>query len=417
MSNMSLKPDELATATDLIDGLYKHLLVGDVPEDASYMGLLSIDKPFGLDYRGFHEFYRNLLGFVLTRDDIGALWSQDAIERKIHSLLIVLAESRYGEEGAPDLSAIAQDWLADIGVEFDELRCYVPVVGLSVETELEIGKVTFHPLDSLRSEFEGKLISPYREHLHPLRDCIASSAFRAEKSRAIELLQIEVNRALNVLRLMGSLVWHNQPQGSIYVGGQEPKGSSYAVALGTQESVSKGVDTGRVIPPYRIDDEFLQVAGVYGLGHIRDIAGRESQTDLERAFMLAIQWYGEGIQETLPLHEFVKFYVAIESASKKKSEVSAKKHLPRRLSVLVYPWSKEKQRDLEEGIDDLIDDRNAVFHAGEPEKQSEDYLAWFSRVVAMQTLHHLRMAIEREGLDTKDALDSWVQQQYSTYLQ
>ncbi|MCH7611598.1 MAG: hypothetical protein IIB10_13050 [Chloroflexi bacterium] len=414
---MGLKPAELVTATEVIEGLCEHLLIQDVPEDASYTGFLSIDEPFGLDYKGFHEFYRRLLSFVLSLDDIGALWSQDAIEGKIHTLLIDLAKRRYEGEEAPDFASIAHDWLADIGVEFEEFGCYVPVVGLSIDTTLEIGTVMFHPLDSLRSEFEGQLISPYREHLHPLRDCIASSVIRAEKLRAIELLQIEVNWALNVLRLMGSLVWHNQPQGSIYVGGQEPKGSSYAVALGTQDSVSKGVDTGRVIPPFRIDDEFLQVAKVYGLDHIRDIASSDSQTELERAFLLSIQWYGEGIRETLPLYEFVKFYVAIEIASKKKSESSTKKHLPRRLSVLIYPWSKEKQRNLEDGIGDLIDERNAVFHGGSPEKQSEDYLAWFSRVVAMQTLHHLRMAIEQEGLDTKEALDSWVQQQYATYLQ
>jgi hypothetical protein len=414
---MTITTDELTTLTDLIAGLHQHMLITDVPEDASYKGFLSIDQPFGLGYRGFNEFYRGLLAFTLTLHGIGAQWSQGAIEQKIHTLLLALARSRYEDEQNPDFAAIASDWVADIDIQFEEFKCFVPVAGLSTERTLELGKVTFHPLESLKDAFEDKLISPFRGDLHPLRDCIASSVIRAERLRAIELLQVEVSRALNILRLMGSLVWHNQPQGSIYVGGREPKGAAYAAALGPKDSVSTGVNTGRVIPPFRIDDEFLQVARVYGLDLIRDMVGREAQTELERAFLLAIQWYGEGIQELLPLYRFVKFYVSMEIASKKKTEFSARNHLPRRLSVLIYPWSKQKQRQLELDIADLIDERNAVFHGGEPDQKTADYLAWFARLIAMQTLHHLRMGIQNDGLDSKDALDAWAQHQYATYLQ
>ena len=136
---------------------------------------------------------------------------------------------------------------------------------------------------------------------------------------------------------------------------------------------------------------------------------------LHKAFLLAVQWYGDAIQDLNELFSFVKFYVAIETAIKKSKE-SAKAAVPRRLSVLVEPFDKQRQRMIEADIGDLIDERNASFHSGTPSNRTIEYLAWFARVMSMQTLHHLRLRIEREGFTTEDDLEAWADSQFQKFL-
>jgi transposase len=54
---------------------------------------------------------------------------------------------------------------------------------------------------------------------------------------------------------------------------------------------------------------------------------------------------------------------------------------------------------------------------GKPQKLTEEQLAWLARVIAMQTLHHLRLKIKDEGLKSRDDLARWAQQRYANYFQ
>jgi hypothetical protein len=140
-----------------------------------------------------------------------------------------------------------------------------------------------------------------------------------------------------------------------------------------------------------------------------------SPTEIERAFLTAIQWFGRATQEQLPLVAFIKFYIAIEVALKRPGE-HAKSVLPRRIGVLLSPWDKSRLATLERDLGGFIDERNAVFHSGLPLAASPDRLRWDSRILSRQVLHQIRQKLASENWQTTDDLIAWVDNQYSDYL-
>lgn len=412
---MPILQEQLNKVASIIEDLYNHILLSDIPEDAPYLGYLSREQPFALDHKGYYVSYAELLRFVFALEGIGEAWSEEGIQGKLHELLLSLAALRADEDSSPDFHRITQEWLDGIDIQFKENTCYVPVIGLLVDEPLVIGDVTFHPLESVRDQLQEGIYSSFFSDLHPIRDCIATAQIKAEQRRATEILRVRADQALNILRFIGSLVWHRQPPRHIYIAGQQPKRTSYAIAMGAGGNVAGIGETEYTPLPYKVDQGFLRRANFYGLSFLQSLVRSQSLSSLEQAFLTAVQWYGDAMQDLVPLFAFVKFYVSIETATKKSNE-RAKQVLPRRVSVLIESWDKQKQRRLEADISDLIDERNAVFHGGKPENYSSEYLAWFARVLAMQTLHHLRLKIESNGFQAKDDLITWVDQQFNEYL-
>ncbi len=413
MSILEADSGRVATA---INGVYNHLLISDVPKNAPYKAPFNAIQLFGLDETGYYKEYKRLLQAVLAIDVINEKWSVTSLIDQIHELLYDLAKIKFQGNGEINFLEIADDWLRRINIEFPIQECYLPVIGLRVIVPVTIGSVTFYPFENIRQELEGRTISNFFEEISSYRDSFVGGKFRAESRKSSELLRIQTEEALNIFRYIGSLVWHREDPRHIYVAGQEKKRISYSLVV-RPDGLLDEIGHSEYSPvPYTVDDEFIQYANFYGFDFIQEITKKENRTQIEQNFLTAIQWYGDALQENNPLFAFSKFYTSIETAAKIENE-TASRVLPKRLSVLIETWNGEKQRYLEKQIKEMISDRNSVFHSGKPDKYTPEYLAWFSRVVAMQTLHHLRLLLVKENIQTKEDIKTWViKQDMAPYL-
>ncbi len=73
--------------------------------------------------------------------------------------------------------------------------------------------------------------------------------------------------------------------------------------------------------PFKADSIFINYAEFFGLSYFQSIFDQDVSS-IEDDLFAAIQWYGFAIQELSPLVSFVKFYIAIETATKKADELA-----------------------------------------------------------------------------------------------
>jgi len=413
---MSVSEEQIQAFAGLIAQLYERVLLTSLPEGLAYRSYLDGTTPFGLDDDGYRTSYLGLLQSVFHLPNIVDKWSEDGIQELGHDLLLDLADTKRQQRGAPDFTSIAHNWLAKIDVEFGECVCYTAVAGLSVEAPLEVGTVTFLPLDVQRPEFDDELAVSFRDELNSFRDSLSTSKVTAEWRRASQLHREKTETALNVLRFIGALVWHDRPTPHIYIASQDPKRVSDTLVVTTGGAVSRVGASDFTPVPFRVDQQTIQYAEFYGLREVQALLKTSSQSEIQQSYLTSIQWFGQATQELLPLVAFVKYYIAIETALKRAGE-NAKTVLPRRLGVLIEPWNRSRFAKLEADLRDFIDERNAVFHSGTPKAQSAEELQWESRILARQALHQLRLRLKSEHWRTKDDLIAWVDTQHSKFLQ
>lgn len=412
---MTVSEKSVNTLAQLIAGLYEQLLVKEVPENALYLGYLDSETQFGLDEQGYRVSYTGILREIFALPDIGEKWSHDGVQELGHKLLIQLAEHKAKSLPPPDFDVITREWLAQVDLKFEQHRCFSTIEGLSVESPIEVGNVKFLPIDIDLPELKQPLTTSYLEKFNTFRNCLSSSIVIAEWIRAAEIHRQRTHTALNVLRYISSLVYHDQPTRHIYITGRDPSRVSYTITV-NEKGMAGRVGASEFDPaPLRVDTKFSAFANFYGFDHILSMISSSSPAEIEESFLTAIQWYGEASQESIPLLSFVKYYVSIESALKKEDE-RAKTVLPRRISVLLEAWNKDRQRKLEKDLGNMIDERNSVLHSGKPKASNPEYLAWAGQIVARQVLHQLRLKIKDGKFHTKDNVISWVDNQYSKYL-
>jgi hypothetical protein len=411
---VSFTEDNIQQAAGLIAEVYSQIILGETDNRLSYLAYTSDGTPFGIERHTYERQYRAILSLVFSIPATYELWSEDAAENALKRLLAKLATQKVAQT-SPDFLQTARAFLDQFLQAFEARKTYIPINGLSVSKPLTVRDVTFLPLAEAKASLTDTLGQTLVEDLHPIRDSIALVEVSAEDQRATEVARERVEYALNILRYMGSLVWHDQPRRHIYVAGREPKRLSYALAV-PPSGIGTLLGRTEFTPlPFSVDDEFLMYAQVYDFPFVLSLASDSTPSELVQSFLLALQWYGDGLQDLTDLFAFAKFYIAIETALKKPSE-RAKAVLPRRLSVLIEPHIKKTQAPLEKDLEDLVDERNAVFHSGSPIEKRIEYLAWFTRIMSMQCLHHLRIHLERDAWQTKDDLDAWVASNHDKYL-
>lgn len=412
---MSAESDYVAEFAERIASLYAQIILEDIPEDPSYRGFLDRETEFALDDQGYRETYLGLLQRVFAIPNIVEMWSEDGIQDLGHDLIVDLAELKNQEAPSPDFTHIAQEWLDKIQVDFEEFGCCGAVSGLVVSSPLTMGDVTFFPAGEDIPELESQLAERFADDLNLHRDCISYSRVTAEWRRASQIHREKTEAALNVIRFVASLIWHDQPTRHVYIEGFEPKRVSDTLVISSNGAVSS-VGASEFTPlPIDLTDEMLPYAEFSGFPQIQSLLNEPSPSQIERSFLTAIQWFGRATQEHLPLVALIKFYISIEAALKRPNE-NAKSVLPRRIGVLISPWDKSRLATLEEDLKEFIDERNAVFHSGVPLSSSPEVLRWDSRVLSRQVLHQLRNRLNTEYWQSKDDLIAWVDDQYDKYL-
>ena len=381
----------------------------EVERDKTKFPLMqATDKIFlALDNRGY-KIYKDFVGQILEIAEISTVWSEDGIKRLVDGFLIRLATIKAKGE-RPDYKVEVEEWMSSIIMEFEECKCYIPVIGLFTEAAFSIGAIDFIPIKDFKIEAD-KLPSSFLSKVSPYRNCIAHTKIKAEPQKANELFRINLEYSLNVFNILGDLIWYNQPPKHIYVAGTERKNISYSLVICKDQVLELGKNEFN-IAPFQVDNDFLQRANSYGLEFIQNILKQSSRTELEKAYLTAIQWYGDAVQEITPSVAFVKYYVAIECVLKQPNEYSAKKFIPERVGVLIEPWGRKQQEWFINDIETIIDERNNILHSGEPKKRTEDSLAWATGLLARQVLHQLRLNISSNKWKAKNDIILWVKAQ------
>jgi hypothetical protein len=97
----------------------------------------------------------------------------------------------------------------------------------------------------------------------------------------------------------------------------------------------------------------------------------------------------------------------------KSEEESAKKYIPNRIIRLLDPWNTDKKKHLRHvtEIQDLIVERNAVFHGGRPRKQTPEYLRLAARYYSAGCLNQTRQGIQQDKLSSRKDLYFWLAKQ------
>lgn len=412
---MLFSRDEINKFKAIIEELFDQILIENIPTEISYKGFLDKGQGFALDEEGYFGTYSNLMHYVFSFQRLNDQWSRQGIDEKIHHLLLELTQHKVQGKTLQNSLEITKLWLRGIDIKFDSRKCYVPIIGLVVEEPLIISDVVFYPIKTIENKLENKLITSFFDDLLPHRDCIASSEITADWFKATEILRSRAEEALNILRYIGSLVWNREPTRLIYVAGKHHERVSYALSIDSEGYISEVGDTQYTSLPFKVNKEFMPYAEFYGLSYIQSLMESRARHEIENSFLIALQWFGDATQDFVPLTAFMKFYISIEACTKILGE-RAKKCLPRRLSVLLSPWKKNTQIQLESEIKTLIEERNEVFHSGKPKNNDVNYLLWDAKRIATGTLNQLRQRIKTEGLQTKEDLKVWVNLHYKKYL-
>lgn len=399
----------------IIRKLYDHIHTENFPNDPPYSGSASKNREFVLDWVGYYEWYGELLRALFDLPKVKNIWSEHGICEQIAKLLSDLASIKFerfvSAQFSINFGEMARRLLEKIDVDFAVQDCYVPVIGLALAQPLVLGDVTFWPLEGKIKELKTKTIDPSLfDRLHPFTDSVASCSVKAETLKAIELVTEKVESALNTLRYLSTLVWQDEPPKQIFVGGRESSRSSFALSIDSEGRTSRAKTGLGISLPFIMNSEILQIANSWGLNHLNTMLGAATRSPLEESLLDAIAWFGDASKDASPIHAFVKFYISLEIISKLREE-NAGVVLPNRISMLIEPYNPARRNRLKKSVKAIIEERNAIFHAGKPERLPIDYLEYVCRRIARNTIAHLRMLIDEKKIKTKNEMIAWVSEQ------
>ena len=404
---MEIDDSQIRSVGTLIEGLYEHIHIADLPDDPPYSGFVVDGERYALDEQGYEKWYRELMTAILAQPKFAAIWSEDGIRGLMHELIVELAEYKRNQV-RPNFWEIARNWIAKIDIEFEETECFLPVVGLALRQPLSAGTVTLLPLDAFKERMTGYELWHSFDDLSPIMNCVARIKTRTEAQRSIEILREKTEYVVNLFRYVSSIMYRDGPVTPIYVKGNEPRRISRAVTIGSSGRTSSFVNSVQSPVPLVLNEINEQIADSYGLRRLLSLVGKERRTSLEDNILTAIQWFGDATQDIAPAFAFVKFYIALETVIKKDNE-KAQSVLPARVSRLMAPFERDRRKRLRKSLEAVIHERNAIFHGGEPSSESFEYLEWLAKRFARNVIHEVRQLAEREGLRTKDELIGSIQ--------
>jgi hypothetical protein len=161
-----------------------------------------------------------------------------------------------------------------------------------------------------------------------------------------------------------------------------------------------------------LNEETWPYANFHGLDYLQNLVDKTDKTQIEQALLVSIQWFGDATQELQPLSSFMKYYMPLEILLKRDEE-RAKDVVPNRICRLLDPWNIKKNRTTQRNADlhELIQERNSIFHSGEPEKKTPEYLRFAARWFSTAVIYQVQQRVISEELKTQDDLIVWLEAQ------
>lgn len=398
--------NKIQVLTPLLTELYQHLKVEKKPSDFFLSAPINRSHYVILDFAGESEVIPKILEEIYSIHEISDNWSRKKIFEEIDKLILGLGKIKHDNHGELDVHKIARSFLSNFSVGFEFITCILPIYGLTVSKKTTIGSIDFLPLADTEQRFSSSKWYSSPKNLHPSINSFVSLRMKKEPARVLEILKEKTERALNILRFLGSFLYWDQTPRHIYIGGKQRKRVSSPITIDDEENINMLGNSEFQVMPMRLDERFIQNAKTHEYGYLLSTHDPSSFSPLRKAIYTSIQWFGGATQELDPVTSFVKFYISLETATK-RTEDHAGSTLPGRISKIMYPNNLDKQEYYKENIAEIIKERNAVFHSGTPKAYSAEYLSSQCYQITRQILNRLGYLIPSEGLKTKDDLALW----------
>jgi len=190
----------------------------------------------------------------------------------------------------PNFENITLSFEQKIDIEFKEYECIVPVIGLTTNNRIQIGDVIIMPFED-KHRFSNSIANLHIDELSPHRDSFATTKIQAEWIRSAELAREKIDKALNILRFLGSLIWSSEPPRHIYLSGQEIRRVSYTFVIDSEQRFGTVGHSEFSVQPFKIDDSFMQYAEFFGLSYLQSLINLQASS-IEEDLFAAVQWYG-----------------------------------------------------------------------------------------------------------------------------
>lgn len=158
--------------------------------------------------------------------------------------------------------------------------------------------------------------------------------------------------------------------------------------------------------PIKIDNQFIQIAKAHKYDYLINKYDFSTFNEFKKSLFTSIQLFGSATQEIDPMIAFIKYYISIEAATKRQNE-NAMRYLPKRISKILAPGDRTKQKKYRSRIKKLIIERNSVLHSGNTKNFSAEYLSEEGYQISRQILNKLGYLNDLENFTSKDDLRKW----------
>jgi hypothetical protein len=346
----------------------------------------SVTSAVTLGHKGT-ECVDNAVQLLVNDETLGRRFSRRVFTNEIQDLILSLFEI-----GSKEIAKEAETKTTEAIEKLQALPVYnwnviIPVTNLVMKvSSLEIGHVALKTYD--KASFEEALerfreindatISPPEVKATGLTlvtellsknyvgSTVAMVTVKAsDATRAVEVAEYEIERALNVIRFYGRAVLQNDgrktrafvgPQGTLF------RGAFQTICMREEEFFLPTRSTGYFLE-YVVDSNSIALMENLHLRHLSDVYRKSDaeRTDFERLLVAAIDFFGSGMNESNPRNAYLNFVISMESLLLKEREPPGL--LSERVSIIVGKDYTGRNLLFEE-MAELYHMRSQIVHRG-----------------------------------------------------
>ena len=345
-------------------------IIGDIrssvlDKEGNEVGLAYLHK--GTEIGLFEEGYVNLIKLAQKIHDVKALQSIVSVSFLKDNIFEWL-KYRYLD----NISIQMVDYIVDLcKKEVDDYEIWIPIPGISVQSEFKIGKIILKPIskDTIDRWFEkcdekikAELIT--RERKESQGFAAATIQLHAEPSRAKEVALSESEKAISLLRIFTPENF--SPRSLSYCtlsGNRNLEKRKYLVVKNEQMmSFTDGFVDKNVYDLMPFSDEMFSMIWSMGLNILTDILCKEDRSEFQNQVLTSLLIYSRNSLEREVADKLIYILVSLESILLKDSNEPIMQNIGDRIAFLI--GKPEKRMEIVQNVRDIYGLRSSFIHHG-----------------------------------------------------
>lgn len=353
---------------------------------------------------------------ILADSELSKNYSQKYLNSQIEEIVLDLLAANPQQIQQHTESKI-QTWLSQLeSRSVTEWTVIAPIANLVLRVDLlEVGNVTFlkhdnsetvRIIDQIDMINQGTASPPDVRHFmtnltnRRLKNrVIAKLKIKAiDSNAAVEMGRIEIEHALNVLRLFGFGVMKNDPlsykmlmgiDGTVFAG--QP-----IIATLTSAKANMNFESTGALYSYVFSQEEVAKMDQLSFQYVNSMLKKEKKNDFEKLLETSIDFFGKGMNDQDLIDSFLDFIISLESLLLKEREPS--KGLLAERVALIVGQNLQQRLDAFDFIEYLYQLRSNIVHQGFVAVTLDDVkkIAYFAFIVIITLFSH---ALKIEKID------------------